>query len=171
MMKKFLAFVLTISALFLFVNIGDTAKASSLENDVLEEEEEGKVIATFDLNNPEKQEIEITLPNDETAVVGLEKISNPLAKASNGTYKAYWYSGVANASFLFDVSSNKIKKAYDAWHMFVGTSVKSSDLKLDSSKQATYYFEFGTPIWDFGGWNGWLRAKINSNNEIEYSIK
>ncbi|WP_374965240.1 DUF5626 family protein [Lysinibacillus sp. RS5] len=168
MFKKILAFTLTITALYLFVNIRNKAEASSLENDTIEE---GKTIATFDLNNPEKQEQEITLSNNETAVVGLEPVSNPLTRASNGTYKAYWYSGVANAHFYFTVSNNKITQVYDGWHLFVGTSVKSANLTLDSSKQATYYFEFGTPIWDFGGWNGWLRAKIDNNNNVKYSIK
>lgn len=168
MAKKILAFTITISALFLFVNIGNYAKASSSENDTIEE---GTVIATFDLNSPEKQEFEVTTSNNETVIVGLEKVSDPLTRASNGSYKAYWYSGIANTHFYFDVSSNTITKAYDGWYAFIGGSVKSADLRLDSSKQATYYFDFGTPIWDFGGWNGWLRAKINSNNELEYSIK
>lgn len=174
MFKKILAFTFYFSTLLFFTNTGSIVKADSMESTELE-----NIIATFDLTNPEKQEQIITLPSNETAVVGLEMISNPTARATlgsatravNGTYKAYWYSGVANASFRFTVNNNTITSVFDPWYLFVGVSVKSANLTLESPKQATYYFDFGTPIWDFGGWNGWLRAKIDSNNKINYSIK
>lgn len=166
MLKKILTITFFLFTIFLFSKTGNTAKANSIEGE--------NSIATFDLSNPEKQEQIITLPNNETIVFGLEMIANPLARAStasNGTYKAYWYSGVANASFRFTVRNSEITSVFDPWYLFVGASVKSANLLLDSPKQATYYFDFGTPIWDFGGWNGWLRARIDHNNKIIYSIK
>lgn len=139
-----------------------------------------KTLGSFELNQPGIQEKTINLGNNKTAVVGLEytpTVSNSkdgmlrAASLQNGKYRAYWTTGVFNCEFRFIVSNNKITKAYDGTYSGIGVSVKSANLKLDSSKQATYYFEFGTPVWDFGGWNGWLRAKIDSNNKISYTIK
>ena len=129
------------------------------------------ILSEFDLNSLETQEKQVVLPSGETATFGISPDFNTSLRASNGTYKAYWYTGVANASFKFTVKGNKITKAYDKSYFFLGASLKSNTLKLDNSKQATLYFEFTRPVYDFGGWNGWLRAKINSNNKIVYSVK
>ncbi len=134
----------------------------------------GEELAAFDLKSRGIQEKDVIMANGELATVGTTPViepSNGLLRASNGNYKAYWYTGTYNCSFKFTVKSNKITRVYDKWYRMYGVSVKSNKLKLDNSKQATYYFEFGMPIWDLGGWNGWLRAKINGSNKIVYSIK
>ncbi|MGL4875557.1 MAG: DUF5626 family protein [Clostridium sp.] len=126
----------------------------------------------FDLNCRGIQEKEVTLSNGEKGVLGITPVeTNSFSRVSNGKYKIYFYGVSANASFYVNINNNRITRAYDPWHLIVGASVKSSRLAIDSSKQATYYFEFGTPIWDFGGWTGWVRARLNSNNKIVVSIK
>lgn len=127
--------------------------------------------ATFELKSKEIQEKEINLPNGEKGIIGIEPVTNLFERASNGSHKIYYYSGVGNATFYINVSNNRITRAYDPWHLIIGASVKSASLKLDNSKQATYNFSFGTPIWDFGGWNGWVRANINYKNQIVVTIK
>ncbi len=80
----------------------------------------------------------------------------PLLRASNGNYKAYWYTGAYNCSFKFTVKNNKITRAYDKDYHMYGVKVKSEKLKLDNSKQATNYFDFTTIFYEMGGWHGWL---------------
>ena len=127
----------------------------------------------IDLNSYETKKVEKKLSNGETFSLEIapENKENQLARVSNGVWNIKWNIGVCSCSFKIKVSNNKILSAYDGKYMFVPFSVKSANLKRDSSKQATYYFQFGTPIWDFGGWNGWLRANINSRNELKVSIK
>lgn len=125
---------------------------------------------SIDLNSNESQSFEKQLSNGEVFKLEVSP-ENPVSKVSDGVWNIKWNIGICNCSFKIKVSKNKILSAYDGKYIFTGFSVKSARLKVDNSKQATYYFEFGTPIWDFGGWNGWLRANINSKNELKVSIK
>lgn len=125
----------------------------------------------FDLNSSEIQEKQITLSNNEKVTVGVVPEHNSMLRVSNGSHKVYFYSGIANVTFKVRVSNNRITRAYDPWYIILGASVKSDTLKVDNSKQATYYFKFKTPVWEFGGWTGWVRANINSSNKLVVSIK
>lgn len=137
--------------------------------------------AKFDLNSNETQVQNVTLPDGKQGTFVVEpeeQATNPKTsvvrassvKATSGVHKVSFYSGPVNASFKVKIANYKITKAYDKWYLIIGSSVKSSKLKIDNSKQATLYFTFGTPIWDFGGWNGWLRAKIKGKT-LYTSIK
>ena len=44
--------------------------------------------------------------------------------------------------------------------------VNSATVTVDSSKQATARFSFSTPIYNILSWTGWVRATINSSNNI-----
>lgn len=151
----------------------DTVQNQNLEEDQKKisneiNEELNKV--SIDLNSSESKIIEKKLSNGETFNLEISP-ENSVDRISNGVWNIKWNIGICSCSFKIKVSNNKILSAYDGKYMFAPFSVKSANLKRDSSKQATYYFQFGTPIWDFGGWNGWLRANINSKNELKVSIK
>lgn len=155
-----------------------TASAQTLTKEQMKQFQSN--LASFDLTKKETQEKVITLGNGEKAVIGIEPIASETngtmerstfqnVKVTNGKFHAYWKSGVLNLSFYFDINNLRITRAYDASYSSIGVVVKSANLKLDSSKQATYYIEMGTPIWDFGGASGWLRAKI-SGDRVYFSI-
>lgn len=138
---------------------------------------------TLDLSKNESQETTITLKNGQKATIGIRPIDSSenqnkyvnysnvyhTSKLSNGTFETYWKSPLFQASFSFTVKDGKITKVFDGKYSSMGVVVKSAKLKLDNSKQASYYFELGTPIWDFGGSKGWIRASIEGS-KIVYSI-
>ncbi|WP_301359476.1 DUF5626 family protein [Enterococcus spodopteracolus] len=135
--------------------------------------EEGGSGVEFDLSKNMVQTKEIHLASGTTAKIVAEPVFDNHLRLGNGVWNICYYSVIFNCGFNIRVSSNSISisSAYDPWYYHVGVSVKSSSLKRDSTKQATYYFEFGTPIWDFGGWSGWLRASINSSNNLVVTVK
>lgn len=168
MMKKIVIIFLGLMLSFMSLTINNEEVKASDNQSIASPIEDN----VFDLTNNETQEIRFLNEQNEEVVYGIEPIINPRTpKVANGKWKIYFYSGPANCSFYINISDNKITSAYDPWHLFVGAAVNSAILKKDSSKQATYYFQFGTPIWNFGGWTGYLRAKINSNNNLVVSIQ
>ncbi|MGX7025950.1 DUF5626 family protein [Vagococcus hydrophili] len=125
----------------------------------------------FDLKETGIQTKKIIAEDGTEAIITIEPEFNPMSRVSNGTYKIYYYAGIFNCSFRIRVSGNNITSAYDGTYSHWGVSVKSSSLRRESNKRATYYFEFGSPVWDFGGWNGWLRATINGSNKLVTTVK
>lgn len=176
------------SAVFASTNRQDTVKATNpvYKNQVSSPVQQANMYKEineelskleFDLNSSEVQEKQITLSNGEKVTVGVapehssDKGNSNKLQVSNGTHKIYFYGIIANVTFNVNVSNNRITRAFDPWYLIIGASVKSSNLKVDNSKQATYFFEFTTPIWELGGWTGWVRANINSSNKLVVSIK
>ena len=127
--------------------------------------------AIFDLNQSGSQTQTMIGSNGQEQQLTVSDDTNSLLRVANGTKTISWNVGIARASFKISVSGNKITRAYDGTYTFYTASVKSAKLSRDSNKQATYRFTFGTPIWDFGGWNGWLRANINSSNKLVVTTK
>lgn len=156
-----------------FANENDTTEQNQENSQQVNKINESQILKEleFDLNNPNIQTKKVTTDNGTEATIVVEPEFNPMLRVSNGTYKIYYYAGIFNCSFRIKVSGNKITSAYDATYQHWGVSVKSSSLKKESTKKATYYFEFGTPVWDFGGWNGWLRATINGFNKLVTTVK
>ncbi|MGM9903858.1 hypothetical protein A5844_002522 [Enterococcus sp. 10A9_DIV0425] len=171
----FASFTALVMLFILFVPTAGSVQAHQLEteNPVALTKEQGNSSnhIEFDLSKNRRQVETIRLSNEEVVKIVVEPVSNSQIRLGNGGWNIYYYSGIFNCGFKIKVSSNSITSAYDPWYYHIGVSVKSSSLKRDNLKQATYYFEFGTPVWDFGGWSGWLRATINHSNNLVVTVK
>lgn len=123
--------------------------------------------ATFDfLNLPIKGETQTMIANDGTVTnYSMTPVINPLLRVSNGQYKINAWGIGWNVTFYINVSSNNITSANNLDYIILGP-VNSASVKVDSSKQATARFSFSTPIYNVLSWTGWVRATINSSNQI-----
>ncbi len=123
--------------------------------------------ATFDfLNLPIKGGTQTMIANDGTVTnYSMTPVINPLLRVSNGQYKINAWGIGWNVTFYINVSSNNITSANNLDYIILGP-VNSASVKVDSSKQATARFSFSTPIYNVLSWTGWVRATINSSNQI-----
>lgn len=129
-----------------------------------------KVSAEFNLSNLPLNGETKTIVDDKgnTTNFKVETTSNPshFLRISNGSHKVSAWGLNWHVTFYINVKNNKITSASNLNYTIIGVAIKSSSLRVESSKKATAHFEATTPIWDILSWTGWVRATINGSNKL-----
>lgn len=96
----------------------------------------------YDMNQGGTQTFEVVDNEGEKLVIEVEEIPNYLRSVKNGNYKiSAFTTGQWKASYYITVSNNSIVKAYSPSILAYVGSFTSADLKVDNSKQSTYYIK------------------------------
>lgn len=103
--------------------------------------------------------------NGAVSNISLTPLFNPRTRVSNGSYTINAWGIGWNVTYYINISSNKITSANNLDYI-IAMPVNSATVTVDSSKQATARFSFSTPIYNILSWTGWVRATINSSNNI-----
>lgn len=182
------ASILTISSMASGVFIDDYIQADEIKASEVnyQEEKEVNLGQISNLEVGEKYSKSVVTSDGQSMTVEIEKIAdleeNNIAfmsltgysqhhvreNVSDGTYNVNVVQGVTNAGFKIDIVGGKISKAYDPWHLNLG-SVDYS-LQKDSDYQATMSMDFGLSIPWIGGpsWTGGVRAALENGNLVTY---
>ena len=151
----FLIFSLTILLWFIPVNF---ASASETNNNA----------AYYDLEVGGTQSFTLIDENHEEVIITVEEIlptSNvSLFAVSNGSYRiSGTRSGIWEANYYITVSNNNITRAYSPSATALSGSFTSTSLKVDNTKQATYYLD-----WKLGMFTSkhYLRSNISNGSLI-----
>ncbi len=103
--------------------------------------------------------------NGAVSNISLTPLFTPRTRVSNGSYTINAWGIGWNVTYYINISSNKITSANNLDYI-IAMPVNSATVTVDSSKQATARFSFSTPIYNILSWTGWVRATINSSNNI-----
>lgn len=106
-------------------------------------------VATFNLNNPSKQEETVTLPDGTKGTLGIEPVVSMRTRASydlgsgTGNWHVYYYTGVLNTGYYVRISNYRITSAYDNHYSGAGCVIDSCTLAYGStwSTQTTHAHE------------------------------
>jgi len=144
------------------------ADTTEQKSSPVEVQNDSNLSAEFDLSKlPLNGETKsVTDSQGNVTYFKVESGSNPMARISNGSHKVTAWDAAWHVSFYITTSGNKITSARDLNYTIVGAQVNSASLRVDNSKRASAHFSFTTPIWNVISWTGWVRATINSSNNL-----
>ena len=154
----FLAFVL-FSASIAYAE--DGAGISSLVESTLVRD------STFDLEAlPHEGETKTVRDKngEETHFSVIPENSN-LNRIANGRYRISAWGIGWRVTYYIRVVNNRILSAYDL-NYIIAMPIRSSNVKVDHSRQATVRFGFNTPIHNVLSWTGWVRVRLDNSNRI-----
>lgn len=104
--------------------------------------EEEKTAASYDMAVGGTQTFELTDEEGEEVIVTVSELPS-IGRVANGAYQiSYTSTGCWEAGYKITVSNNKIISAYDKYYKVYSGSISSDKLKVDSSTQASYRFEY-----------------------------
>lgn len=144
------------------------ADTTEQKDSVVTVQNDSQLSAGFDLSKlPLNGETKsVTDSQGNVTYFKVEPGSNPMARISNGSHKVTAWDAVWYVSFYITTSGNNITGARDLNYTIAGAQVNSASLRVDNSKRASAHFSFTTPIWNVISWTGWVRATINSSNNL-----
>ena len=101
---------------------------------------------SYDLTKGGTQVFYLEDSNGEEIIITVEEIEGT-ARIANGSYKvSYDYPNKWEAGFTVDISSNKITRAYSAFHTAIVGSITNATLTRNSNTKATYKFTHKTGL-------------------------
>lgn len=168
-MKKFLKLLFILSVIPLANLFTSTVLADSKEVSTnFTTMKVGEVVSEDIINEDgQKGTIVITKVSEDTGPTFRSFLHVSNQQAGNGTYHINYVRGVFNCGFYVRIDTRNITSAYGLWYFHI-PGVNSADLRHESNRQATAYFQFQASIPFVNGpsWNGALRARLDADQLV-----
>lgn len=133
-MKKGKQIVTMVLTMILFIQCSAISYAK--EPDSLPQE------AVYDLQKGGTQTFEVVDLNGNKGIVTISE-EEAVSRISNGTYNVKYNSiGCWTAGFKVSISNNNFTSAYSPYVNIITGSVSKKNIKLETSKKASFYFRY-----------------------------